>query len=215
MPRTARIIFDNAICHIFNRGNAKQEIFRDEEDFEHFLFILAYFKEKYGFKMYHLCPMPNHFHFLWQISKAKILSQAMHDITQTYTKFHHQKYQTVGYLWQGRFKNMIVEKEEYLLKLGAYIERNPVRAWLVKKPEDWKWSSYRFYAFREPMRVWVKIEGILKPVDLIDEDPLYKNFSQNPIERQKIYREFIYSLNDNEIKEEFGLKERRGRPRKN
>ena len=215
MPRVARIIFNNAICHIFNRGNAKQEVFHDEEDFKHFLYILAYFKEKYRFKTYHLCSMPNHFHFLWQISQAKVLSQAMHDVSQTYTKFHHQKYHKVGYLWQGRFKNMIVEKEEYLLKLGAYIERNPVRAGLVKKSEDWRWSSYRFYAFGEPLRVWVKIEGILKPVDLIDEDPLYKNLSQNPIERQKIYREFIESLNDEEIKEEFRLKEKRGRPREN
>jgi putative transposase len=215
MPRIARIVFDNALLHIFNRGNAKQIVFHDDEDFEHFLYILAYFKEKYGFKMYHLCPMPNHFHFEWEIPQAKILSPAMHDITQTYTRYHHQKYQTVGYLWQGRFKNLIVEKGDYQLLLGGYIERNPVRAGLVERPEDWRWSSYRFYAFGEPMRLWIKVNGMKKCVDLIDEDPIYRNFSNDPAERQKLYRQFISAMNDEVVRQELGLVERRrGRPRK-
>lgn len=64
----------------------------------------------------------------------------MHDLTMTYSRYHHQKYQTVGYLWQGRYKNMIVEEGGYHQKLGGYIERNPVRAGLVTNPGDWKWS---------------------------------------------------------------------------
>ncbi len=215
MPRIARITFDNALLHIFNRGNAKQPVFHDDEDFEHFLYILAHYKDKYGFKMYHLCPMPNHFHFEWEIAQAKILSPAMHDITQTYTRHHHQKYQTVGYLWQGRFKNMVVDKGDYQLLLGGYIERNPVRAGLVERPEDWKWSSYRFYAFGEPMRFWIKVGGVRKCVDLIDEDPIYQGFGQSAAERQKVYRGFILAMDDEEARQELGLVERpRGRPRK-
>jgi len=215
MPRIARIIFDNAICHIFNRGNAKQTVFHDDEDFEHFLYILAYYKEKYGFKMYHLCPMPNHFHFEWEIPQAKILAVAMHDITFTYTNYHHRKYKTVGYLWQGRYKNMIVEKGDYQLKLGGYIERNPVRAGLVERPEDWRWSSYMFYAFGEPMQLWIKFKGSRKLVNLIDEDPIYQGFGQSATERQKVYQEFILAMDDEKVREELGLVERlRGRPRK-
>lgn len=215
MPRVARVIFDNAICHIFNRGNAKQIVFHDDEDFEHFLYIVAYYKDKYGFKQYHHCLMPNHFHFEWMIPKAKILSAAMHDIAMTYAGYHHKKYQSVGYLWQGRFKNMIVEKGDYQMLLGGYIERNPLRAGLVKRPEDWKWSSYRFYAFGEPLRLKIKIGQEWKYVDLIDEDPIYYGFGQNPIERQKVYQKFIETINDDRIKNEFGLVERpRGRPMK-
>jgi putative transposase len=215
MPRIARIVFDSALIHIFNRGNARQIVFHDDEDFEHFLYIVAYFKDKYGFKMYHLCPMPNHFHFEWEIPKAKILSPAMRDITLTYTQYHHKKYQTIGYLWQGRFKNMIVEKGDYQLMLGAYIERNPVRAGLVEKPEDWRWSSYRFYAFGEPMKFWIKVGGIKKCVDLIDENPIYLNFGKSPAERQKIYQKFVEALNEERMREEFGFVERpKGRPRK-
>jgi len=209
MPRTIRLVFDNAIYHVFNRGNAKQIIFNDDEDFEHFLHILAHYKAQYGFKLYHYCLMPNHFHLEPQVGEGKILSLAMHDITQTYTKYHHEKYQTVGYLWQGRYKNMIVEEGDYHKKLGVYIERNPVRVGLVAEPGEWRWSSYRFYAYGEPFGVKIEIGGIKKWVYLIDEDPLYKKFGQSPGERQKNYREFVAGIDDEKMKEQLGLKERK------
>lgn len=209
MPRVARLIFDEAIWHIFNRGNGKQIVFHDDEDFEHFIYILAYYKAQYGFKLYHHCLMPNHFHLGPEVKEGKILPKVMHDISQTYTKYHHEKYQTVGYLWQGRYKNMIVEKGDYHQKLGGYIERNPVRAGLVKDPADWKWSSYRFYAFGEPMRVKIKIGEEKRWVDLVDEDPLYQEFGQSPAERQKNYQAFILGMDDEVVRKYLGFGERK------
>jgi len=211
MPRVARLIIDNSIWHIFNRGNAKQEIFHQESDFEHFRYILAYYKVRYGnnFKLYHHCLMPNHFHFEAEIKEGRILPKIMHDITQTYTNYHHQNYRTVGYLWQGRYKNMIVEKGDYHQKLGAYIERNPVRAGLVERPEDWKYSSYRYYAFGKPIGVYVKVGGVKKWVSLVDEDPFYLELGSTPGERQKNYRQLVGSLDDEIVREELGLKERK------
>lgn len=209
MPRGSRIILDNAIFHIFNRGNAKRAVFHDEEDFEHFIYILAHYKAQYGFKLYHHCLIPNHFHLEPKVDEGKILPMAMHDITQTYTKYYHQKYGTVGYLWQGRYKNMVVEEGDYHQRLGGYIERNSVRAGLVGDAGEWKWSSYRFYVYGEPMRVKIKIGGVEKWVNLVDEDPLYKEFGQSPAERQKNYQKFILEMDDEMMRECLGLKERK------
>lgn len=209
MPRVARLILDDAIFHVFNRGNAKRTVFHDDKDFEHFIYILAYYKDQYGFQLYHHCLIPNHFHFEPKVREGKILPLAMHDITQTYTKYYHQKYGTVGYLWQGRYKNMVVEEGDYHQKLGGYIERNPVRTGLVARPEDWRWSSYRFYAFGEPMRVKIKRGGTERWVELVDEDPFYCQFGQTPAERQKNYRDFVWGMEDEAMKKYLGLEERK------
>ncbi len=209
MPRTARLIVDNSIWHIFNRGNGKQTVFRQDEDFEHFFYILAYYKVRYQVLLYHHCLMPNHFHLESEIKEGKILSQFMHDVTQTYTNYHHEKYQTVGFLWQGRYKNMVVENGDYHQKLGGYIERNPVRTGLVAEPGQWRWSSYRFYAFGEPLGVSVKIDGVKKWASLVDADPLYKEFGKTAAERQENYREFITGMDDEAIRKSFGLRERK------
>lgn len=202
MPRIPRITFDNAIFHIITRGNARQDVFYDEADFEKFLYILARYKDKFGFKMYHFCLIPNHPHLLWEIPKAEILSKAMQGIALSYTRYHHAKYETVGYLWQGRYKNMLVEKEDYLMRLGAYIERNPCQARLVKDPGEWKWSSYRFYAFGESVRIpLIAAGGGKKWVELIDQSPFYEGFGEEVRERQKNYREFVLKMDDRRMKE--------------
>ena len=202
MPRGPRLTFDKTLFHIINRGNAKQEVFHEPADFDEFLLLLARYKDKFGFKMYHFCLMPTHPHFLWEIPRAEILSKAMQGITLSYTRFHHAKYEKVGYLWQGRFKNMIIEMEEYLMNCGAYIERNPIRAGLAVEPGQWKWSSYRFYAYGEPMRIpLIGPGGVKKWIDLIDEDPFYQGFGESVTERQNNYREFVLGM-DNEAARE-------------
>lgn len=202
MPRGRRLTFDDTLFHIVNRGNAQQEVFHTPSDFEEYLHLLARYKDKFGFKMYHFCLMPNHPHLLWKVPRAEILSKAMQGITLSYTLFHHGKYKKVGYLWQGRFKNMIIEMEEYSMNCGAYIERNPVRAGLVEDPADWKWSSYRFYAFGESCRVsLIGPGGVKKWVDLIDEDPFYQGFGRDLLERQKNYRQFVLGMDDEAMRE--------------
>ena len=216
MPRIARLKINNSINHVFNRGNQKQIIFHDDQDFETFLSIVAHYKLKYKLKLYHLCPMPNHFHFELYIEKAEVLPKAMKDITLTYTNYYHRKYNTIGQLWQGRYKNMIIENEEYVDKLGGYIERNPVQAGLVAYSGEWRWSSYNFYAYGKQLRVLTtNLTGEKIWVDLIDEDPRYKYFGKTLIERQENYRKFITEMNDEEIRKELKLEEKkRGRPRR-
>ncbi len=209
-----RLKIDNARQHIFNRGNQKQTIFHNDQDFESFLSIIAHYKLKYGFNIYHLCVMLNHFHLDIKFKEAAIMPKAMKDVALTYTNYYHHKYGTVGQLWQGRYKNMVVEEERYADRLGGYIERNPLRAGLVKNPGEWKWSSYRFYAYREQLRVRTKRNGKEVLVDLIDEDPLYKQFGATDSERQENYRKIVFEINDDKARKYFGLAEkRRGRPK--
>ncbi len=197
MSREVRLTFDNALFHIINRGNAKQTVFHDEKDFSKFLKILARYKDKFGFKMYHFCLMPNHYHFEWEIPQAEILSKAMQGIALSYSRYYRLKYDSVGHLWQGKFKNMVVEKENYMTRLGIYIELNAQKAGLVDNPEDWKWSSYNFYAKGESAIVSFKNENEKrKRISLIDTDPSYEELGRSPLERQKKYKEFVLSMSN-------------------
>jgi len=199
MPRGPRITFDQAIFHIINRGNARQTVFKDNDDYWIFLKILARYKDIFKFKMYHFILMPNHLHLLWEINQAEDLSRAMQGIALSYTHYHHFKYRTVGYLWQGRFRSMIIDKDNYLMACGGYIERNAVRANLVSDPKDWPWSSYRVYAFGEPLRVQCWKEN--KFVDLVDINPSYEEMGKDVFEREKNYQESILSMDDKVWKE--------------
>lgn len=149
MPRGARIILKNVCYHIVNRGNQEQRIFFEDEDFEKYLQLLKHYKKKYAFKIFSYCPMPNHIHILLEPKQPNKLSKFMQGLTQTYTAWFNNKYKKVGRLWQGRFKSMVIQKDDYLLKCISYIEENPVRAGLVASPADYPWSSYRERVFGE------------------------------------------------------------------
>ncbi|TRZ49133.1 transposase [bacterium] len=147
MPRGARIILNNACYHIINRGNQKQNIFLEEADFERYLRVLKHYKKKFAFKLFGYCLMPNHIHMILQPKQPDKLPRIMQGLTQTYTTWFNNKYKKVGHLWQGRFKSMVVQKDNYFIECVYYVEANPVRAGLVSSPADYAWSSYRDRVF--------------------------------------------------------------------
>lgn len=151
MPRLSRqnIINQSQVFHAINRGILRQEIFHDEQDIFNFLNILKRYKEKAGFKVYHWCIMPNHYHLLLEFQDGNLLSKIIGACQQVYASFYHRKYSTAGKLFQNRFKSQAIEKDSYFLSCGRYIELNPVRAALVKYPWEWKWSSAAYYALRQ------------------------------------------------------------------
>ena len=143
MPSGPRLLLDNVCYHITSRGNQKQKVFIEDEDFEYYLVKLKKYKRKYDFLLYVYCLMPNHPHISGEIKDPKDLSRFMHALTRSYTAYFNKKYKKVGHLWQGRFQSRIVTKDGYLIDCINYIELNPVRAGLVKSPIDWPYSSYR------------------------------------------------------------------------
>lgn len=185
MGRPLRILLPNLIFHVLNRGNNKQDVFLAPEDFDYYLWLLKRYKKEFEFKLYHFCLMPNHTHFLIEPTRYGSLPKFMQRITLAQTWFFNKKYNRVGHAWQGRYKSSLVDKDEYALHCGFYIEANPVRKSLVKKAEDWKWSSYRFYAFGEK-------DLMLK--ELIDVDPFYLQSGRDDGERQENYRSSFAGL---------------------
>lgn len=190
MPRPLRITTPNLFFHILNRGNNRQTVFREGEDFAYFIELLKRYKKELKFKLYHFCLMPNHAHFIIEPTIEGSLSKIMLRITLAYTWHFNKKYGGVGHVWQGRFKSSLIDEERYFIWCGLYVELNPVRARLAEKPENWRWSSYRFYASGEMNSLMDK---------LIDVDPYYLELGDDLQERRKKYREDAEGV----MKEEF------------
>ena len=142
MTRPLRIEFKGAVYHISSRGNAQQAIFLDEKDFADFLSVLCSVVKRYHFILHAYCLMNNHYHLLMETPEGN-LSRGMRQLNGLYTQRFNQRHQQVGHLLQGRYRAILVDKNNYLLELCRYVVLNPVRAKIVKNPGDWKWSTYR------------------------------------------------------------------------
>jgi putative transposase len=187
MPRPPRISLGGLVYHIINRGNNRQTVFKDEGDFIVYLKTIKKFQGKYLFKLYAYCLMNNHVHLIIEPSKTNTLSKIIQSITLSHIRLYHSKYKSSGHLWQGRFKSSIIQTDEYLLECIKYIELNPVRANMVINPHGYRWSSYRFQTFGED------------EYKLVDNDPMYLSLADTPQERQRIYRDFISSEQNQNI----------------
>jgi len=142
MARPLRIEFPGAVYHITSRGNARQAIFTDDEDRGGFLDVLSMVAERFKWLCHAYCLMENHYHLLIETPNAN-LSKGMRELNGVYTQGFNQRYRRVGHLFQGRYKAIIVEKNNHLLSLCRYVVLNPVRVGLIKKPEQWRWSNYK------------------------------------------------------------------------
>ena len=178
MARQLRVEYEGAFYHITSRGNQRGKIFWDDKDREGLKTILLRTKERYGYLLHGYVFMSNHYHLLIETPRAN-LKQVMQNINTSYTVFVNNKYQRAGHLLQGRYKAFIVDKDRYLLELGRYIHLNPVRARMVRRPEDFRWSSYRDY-----MRG--RNDG------LVDTDETLAYFSKKRGIAIRRYREFVH-----------------------
>lgn len=146
MPRTSRASAANVCYHVLNRGNARQEVFHNDEDYAAFLKLLIDANERDGgvsMRILAYCLMPNHFHLvLWPHGEGD-LSRWMQWLLTAHVRRYHRHYGTSGHVWQGRFKAFPIQQDEHLLAVMRYVERNPVRAkqLRVRRAERWPWSS--------------------------------------------------------------------------
>ena len=143
MPDGPRVVLENACYHLIARGNQKQRVFKNKEDYKSYLHRIKRYKKRYGFRLYGFCLMPNHIHLIGKVGEAKCLAKFMQCLTRSYTAYFNEKYQEVGHLWQGRFKSKIIIKDRYLIDCVNYIELNPVRANIAGAPQEYGWSSHR------------------------------------------------------------------------
>jgi putative transposase len=159
MARAWRIEYKGALYHVLSRGNERQDIVGTDEDRKLFLGTVGEMAERFALDIFAYVLMDNH-HLLFRTNRAN-LCRSMQGFGATYTKRFNLRHNRSGHLFQGRFKNMLVQNDAYLLQLSYYIHRNPLRAGMVRRVVDYKWSNHRAYAYGKSDQNWLNTKVIL------------------------------------------------------
>ncbi len=185
MARPLRIEYPHAFYHVTTRGNEKKDIFKSRRDREKFLGYLQSATERYGAVIHAYCLMSNHYHLILETPQGN-LSQIMKHINSAYTTYYNIKRKRVGHLLQGRYKAIVVEADAYATELSRYLHLNPIRAGIVKKPEDYQWMSYRYYT-KDTAPSWLFTGFILS------------YFGNKEEKAKEKYRQFVHEAIDTEL----------------
>ena len=178
MARPLRIEYPGAIYHITSRGNARERIFLEDADRLIFLEVLGSVVKKYNWLCHAYCLMDNHYHALIETPDPN-LSLGMRQLNGVYTQSFNRRHSRVGHVFQGRYKSILVQKDEHLLELCRYIVLNPVRAGMVNQPKEWVWSSYKATGYAGKVSVFLTVDWILG------------QFANKKNEARKGYRNFV------------------------
>ena len=141
MPRHPRTSPGGFCYHVLNRGNGRQTIFHKGGDFDAFVKLLRQAGERSPVPLLAYCLLPNYFHLVLWPQQDGQLSNYMVWLLTAHVRRYHQHYHSSGHVWQGRYRAFAIQEDEHLLTVLRYIERNPVRAGLVRRAQDWRWSS--------------------------------------------------------------------------
>jgi len=199
MSRPLRIEYEGAFYHIIARGQRKEKIFYSDNDKKTFLRKLNETLIKYSIKLYCYCLMNNHYHLLIETQNAN-LSHAMHYFNASYSNYLKAKHSIVGSIFQGRYKSILVQRDEYFLNLSLYIHLNPVRAGIVEKAEDYKWSSIKYFIEKEERQTLLTLDLNISKLNKGEYNKYLFKWEQK---NQKIERKTIYGKNSILGNEEF------------
>ena len=172
MPYRKNTFATGYYYHIFNRGVAGSNIFLNDSNYEYCLRLLEKYALKYMVQIVALCLMPNHYHLLLRQDGDLDISQFIQTTFNAYVQALNKQINRKGPLFEGRFKHVLVDKEEYLVHLCRYIHLNPVKAGLVRKPADWRYSDYT---------LWIGNEALMQNASFIQEH----------FENREAYAEFV------------------------
>lgn len=189
MARPLRIEFPGAVYHITGRGNNRKEIFGDDLDRKAFLEILYRVCARYHWLCHAYCLMDNHYHLLIETPEGN-LSIGMRQLNGVYTQSFNKVHGRVGHLFQGRFKGIVVQKDNHLLEVSRYIVLNPIRAKLVKNPSQWIWSSYSATAGQRSSHPCLTIDWILGQLasERKTAEEIYRKFVRAGIRAESIWK---------------------------
>jgi putative transposase len=185
MARPLRIEFPGATYHLTVRGNAREPIFFDDADRAGMLRLLGETVERYRWLCHAYCLMGNHYHLLVETTDAN-LSDGMRQLNGIYTQRVNRRTGRVGHLFQGRFKAIVVDRNNYLLEVCRYIVLNPVRVGFVTAPEDYPWSSYQATG------------GLVEPPSWLTTDCLLSQFGSRRADARRRYRAYVHEGRDGE-----------------
>lgn len=163
MPRIARLVAIGLPHHITQRGNYRQNVFQDDQDYYKYIRWIQEYSIKHELSVLAYCLMQNHVHFIAIPNREESLSKVFNTAHMRYSQYFNKKLRIKGHLWQGRFYSCVLD-EPHLIAALRYVERNPVRAKLVEKPWEWKWSSAAFHIDRGGFLI--RLENISKFMDV-------------------------------------------------
>jgi REP element-mobilizing transposase RayT len=189
MARPLRIEYPGAVYHLTSRGNEGRAIFTGDQDREGFLDLLHRVNRRYHWLCHAYCLMENHYHLLIETPEGN-LSLGMRQLNGVYTQTFNRRHDRVGHLFQGRYKAVLIQKDSHLVEACRYIVLNPVRAKLVKRAEEWKWSSYRATAGRSQPHPCLTTNWIVGQLGDTKEggEREYRRFVQEGIHQESIWK---------------------------
>ncbi len=169
MARPWRIQYEGAIYHVMSRGVGRGKIFLTNDDYSRFLEYVASAREKFNLDIFAFVLMGNHYHILLRTNEAN-LSRTMQWIQTAYSVYYNRNHKRSGHLFQGRYKSVLVENESYWNILSLYIHLNPIRAGMVEKLREYKWSSYHDYVNVRKRNKWVNSKAVLDGICSDEQD---------------------------------------------
>lgn len=179
MPRIARIVLPGHPHHIVQRGHNRQTVFAHEDDFARYLDDLQELKDVFDVKVFAFCLMTNHVHLLLAPSCTEGLGKLMKALAARMTRYRNKLEGRSGTLWESRYKSSVVQSDGYLLACSRYIELNPVRAGMVERVEEYRWSSFG-------LRFSTNVQH-----DWLDVHSCYEALGLTQLGRQQAYRAFF------------------------
>jgi putative transposase len=182
MPYRKMALCAGEYYHLYNRGNNRQLIFLEKDNYLYFLHQLKKYTSNNSVDVIAYCLMPNHYHLL-VYPNLENLSEMVQSFSISYTKAMNKRFNRVGALFQGRYKIAHIDRDEYLLHLSRYIHLNPVSAGLVAHPDDWEFSSYSEYIGRRKGTL-PKPDAILGQFSSIGD---YRGFVEAGIEKDETF----------------------------
>lgn len=189
MARLPRLVLPDQPHHVIQRGNDRQLIFREPEDYQRFLAWLKESAKEFKVAIHAYVLMPNHLHLLATPSDQGGLAQTMQRVGRFYVPWFNHKYGRYGGLFQGRFRTSLVDSARYFMVCSRYVELNPVRAGLAPAPLDYPWSSYAHHA------------GV-RPDPLITDHALFWALGNTPFQREAAYIELVkQGMSEDELKQ--------------
>jgi putative transposase len=194
MPRIARVAPGGLVFHVFNRSVGRVTLFRHQRDYQAFERVMLEAHRRFPIRILSYCIMPNHWHFVPWPQRDGQVTDFFRWLTHAHAMRWRVSHHTVGYgpLYQGRFKCLPVQEDPHLLTLCRYVERNPLMAGLVRRAQDWPWSS-----------LWMRLNGSSEMKELL---------SDWPVQRPRHWIELVNQpLSDREL-ERIRLSLKRGRP---
>lgn len=180
MVRPLRIEYAGAVYHVTSRGDRREPIAKDDTDRALFLDVVGQALERFDAQAWAYCLMGNHYHLVLHTREAN-LSRLMRQINGVYTQSFNRRHSLTGHLFQGRFKAILVDSDSYLLEVCRYVDLNPVRARMVKRPDAYAWSSYR------------ALTGLAGKPDWLDVKPVHAQLAPGKSATQAAtkYAEFV------------------------